>query len=281
MADSDFVIRGNNGAFASHATLAFPLAHLDARVYFNNMRPNALAPAVGHGLMIDDEIMGITAVGPNYMDVKRGCYDTIPAPHALNADVWFWRLAVTSDQHTYANGESASVKVLPYTPSGARVSVASSPPRNVTFQGRFIRPYPPGDFQIDGQPWYETTAVDLDGPSLVLTWTHRDRVLQADQFLGHDEASVGPEVGTTYFLRGYRADDLVTPIFTSDPISGDDYTYTMAQLIEDMRLHSLDTSEIVLYFHSERDGFESLYGYPIPLTITQPEDLGYRLGEAL
>ena len=66
---------------------------------------------------------------------------------------------------------------------------------------RQYRPYPPGKLQIGGVAY--PAAVEGD---VVLTWTHRDRVLQADQVVDTTQANIGPEAGTTYSARLLRAD---------------------------------------------------------------------------
>ena len=65
-----------------------------------------------------------------------------------------------------------------------------------------------------------------------LTWAHRDRIVQQDQLVAHDEASIGPESGTTYRVRIYRA-DIATPVRTVTGITTASFTYTAAMAAAD------------------------------------------------
>ena len=62
--------------------------------------------------------------------------------------------------------------------------------------------YLSGNVQVGGEP--EPAAVV---GQIVVTWAHRDKLLQADQLIPWISGPVGPEAGTTYSLRLFRKDN--------------------------------------------------------------------------
>lgn len=97
--------------------------------------------------------------------------------------------------------------------------------------------------------------VDIVRAEPLLTWAHRDRVLQQDQIVTHDEASIGPEPGVTYTVRIYDADTEL--LLNSYPdIAADTWTYTSA-------LQAADAApqEIIMEMVSVRDSLESWQSY--------------------
>jgi hypothetical protein len=284
MADSDYTIRGS-GAFAGVARLAADVSYLTSTLYWTNYKTNGTDPVVGDGVMVDDEIMRITSIGTGVIGVARGCYDTIPAPHSANADIWLFKNSIATDRRAYIGTETIGVKILPYTSGGGMVPVGSSPPNELTFNFRFARPYPPANVLVNGDPWFTFGFMMLlDDDELAFTWVHRDRVVQSDQLVGHTEASVGPEAGTTYVVRFYDEDDNLVAEY--DAISGTSFTYTMAMAqLDYVGLISEPADPINVYalLMSSRDDLDSTYAYRIDfmLDYIQPYGLGFRLGESL
>ena len=85
-----YIIEGG-GDFCPVATLAESVSYFDTRFSIRDLvitEGDELYP--GMAAMIGEEIVRVTAVGAGYVDVARGCSDTIPAPHGDTSDIWFY-----------------------------------------------------------------------------------------------------------------------------------------------------------------------------------------------
>lgn len=151
--------------------------------------------SVGKLAIIDSEIVRIDAIGAS-LTVSRGMLDTVPAAHAGGA-----RLVVFEDNlasQPFGNGAAVNVKLLPATVRG-RLPLADAPVDVVTMNQRHLRPYPPGNFKINGS----TFPSAVSGP-LTATWSHRNRLAQLSEPLTAQSAgAIGPEPGVTYTVRWY------------------------------------------------------------------------------
>lgn len=258
MANSDYKKNGN-GAFASSVALDTPLGPFDTSMTFTRARLSRPI-TVGMAAMAGDEIMRVDAVDGTTLTLRRGCADTVPAAHQADNVLWLFDASTTgSDRKERSAGEIASVKVSPFTIGGGGLDPANAPPLEVVFAWRFFRPYAPGQFRVNGERFTAQPTVDDNAPVLNLTWVHRDRVLQADQLVGHDDASIGPEPGTTYTLRVFNPlDGSVVRVETG--ISAVQFMYRRAQALFDLG----QPQEVVapyFTFHATRDGFDSFQGY--------------------
>lgn len=131
----------------------------------------------------------------------RGCLDTVPQSHAAGAFMMFWGDVSSSDRVEHFEFEDISVKLLTKTNRGT-LKVASAPTDVVTFGQRAIRPYPPGNLQINGG-YADVLAVG----DLTITWVGRDRTLQTTSvFESHTAGNIGPEAGVTYTFRAALVD---------------------------------------------------------------------------
>lgn len=154
--------------------------------------------AIGSSAVIDSEIVRVDAIDIVLatVTVGRGCVDTSPVVHAAGSRIWFADDFFSTDGIEYAAGETVQAKVRTRT-SQQLLSLADSPTDQAVLSGRQIRPYLPGLFRVGGIAWPAT--VPLSTP-LAVSWAHRDRVLQDDQLIDHEQISIGPEPGTTYTL---------------------------------------------------------------------------------
>lgn len=229
MANSDYTVRGQ-GVITPRGLLQVAIdeaTDLLTITGFQEVQGAADDLQVGMGVMIGDEILRLnTNVLPN-LTVSRGCGDTIPAPHAANSEVWFFSLNASSDNREYAATTEIAVKVLPVSAMDGPVPISAAPPHDLTFNWRFSRPYPPGLMLCNGLPWYiGIFEFEEEDTEFAFTWKHRDRVLQADQLVGHSEDTIGPEPGTTYTVRVIDAGDDVVHLATG--ITGEEWVYDRA-----------------------------------------------------
>lgn len=217
---------------------------------------------IGMAVMINDEIMRLNSRTLPTLSVSRGCADTLPAKlHEANSVVWFFDTDTGTDGREYTAASTIGVKLLPYTGGGGVVPIEHAPPHALTFNWRFARPYPPADIRCNGVPWDgQPQGFDAASSSLSLSWVHRNRVLQADQLIGHTEAGVTPESGTTYAITVHKQSGEVVRSVTVN--TGTTWSYTISQALADA---VGATGYIEL--GSQRDGFTSLQKRVIELVI--------------
>lgn len=279
MANSDYVVRTGGYGFCPVGYLTASIARLTTAVTMTGYTsPVPTGIRIGMAAMIDDEIVKVVSQSGNNLVLARGCCDTVPALHSSGAAIWFFDDSVGTDFVEYAGTETIGVKVLPRISSGAQVPVANSPPVGLTFNLRFARPYPPGLVEVDGTPWYTVRNLSQANPTLDISWAHRDRITQQDQLIDHLEASIGPEVGTTYELRIYKADNTLVRTVTGEV--GTSWAYVYATALTDFTAVAGDHNGYIM-LRSMRDGLASFQQYRIDFILRTPYGIGYRLGTSL
>ncbi len=265
MANSDYTQRGGGSPTPSamlSASINRAAANISVLAYSG---PSGVQPSVGMGLMINDEIMRVTSVSLPLIGVARGCADTVPARHNFGDMVWFFTAATGTDSVEYVATETIGVKLLMRSGSGS-MAVENSPPNALTFNRRFARPYPPGNFKVNGDSAFLAPLVlDVDEPEFVFTWSHRDRITQGDQLIGHEIGDIGPEPGTTYVLRIYNdTDDLSR---TVDNIAGNTVSYNIVHAMEDLDAGATEGVRVgYMTLHSKRNGYESFQGHRLDIS---------------
>jgi hypothetical protein len=268
--ETDFVVR-NHGAFTGAATLLGPIGPYDTEFTLTGVTDFNTSTLVGQAVLCDDEEIGVTAwdEATGEITVKRGVGDTIPVAHAAGATVWTLDDDAISDLREYLPGETVEAKVL--TRSVADIlELSEAATLSLEVVGRWNMPYPPGDVRVAGDP-----ALTLTGEHPTpfdLTWVHRDRLLQDDQLVGHDEASMGPEAGTTYTVRIYDSATPTVAIRTVTAIAGELWTYDAAMWAADG-----SPTSIFIELESERDGLVSYQHYRFSVVIAGGYGYGYGL----
>jgi hypothetical protein len=206
----------------------------------------------GQLAMIGTEIIRIDALvedaGEIIMTIGRACLDTSPQHHADGASVLFFGPGEVIETD-YLATETIDVKLLPRTAT-ALLSLAAAPVDSVTFDSRAIRPYPPGRFKLN-----DSYAQDQFASDVVLTWAHRDRTLQTTTVAeDHDDASIGPEAGTTYRVIAEALDGAGAVLSTvTDTNVGGVTTYDW----DDATVLPGGTVRVRFSVASVRDGYES------------------------
>lgn len=236
--------------FTGTALLTAAVGPLDT-LFAINAAVDIDSDLIGQALMIDDEIVKLSAIGVGTITVTRGCADSIPESHLAGARVWTVDDDLASDDREFATGEIVSTKVLTRTGSD-RLTEIEAVTETVTLISRHALPFPPGNVRVNGDGIYTTLGVYAVP---LLAWTHRDRIAQADALVAHSDASVGPEPGTTYRVRIYSlpADTLLR---TEGGIAGTSFTYTALMQTADGNPES-----VRFVLDSQRDGFSSWKAY--------------------
>lgn len=259
MSNADYSITGT-GSFCTIAILSGAVAPLATT--FNITGLKSVGPGdrfVGMAVLIDHEVVRLESISSTSITVARGCADTIPTAHAAGAQIWFFETTLTSNGIDYVASGTIGVKVLPATTSGT-LPIAYAPPEALTFNSRFVRPYPPGNFRADAAPWFSRIfSVSSSNPELTFTWVQRNRVVQQDVLVSHTESTVTPESGTTY-TAVVRLASNNSILRTVTGITGTTWDYTNAMATTDIGAATRPVA-MNIDFCSVRDGFESWQKY--------------------
>ncbi len=221
---------------------------------------------VGGAALMGSEIVQVTAFNATtgVATVVRGCLDTIPQTHTAGEFLFFYDDTLGSDNIEYNYLETPSAKLLTMTSEGV-LDIGSGATNSVQIQKRKDRPYPPGNVKVSGVGG--AVSIYLIDPlgeppgDKVITWTHRNKVTQADAFIGHTAGSVSPPAGVTYSLKFYTDPGNVLKR-TVTGLTGTTYTYTAVNQVADGIGHRC---RVELW--SVEGGLESLrkYNFVLPL----------------
>lgn len=134
--------------------------------------------------------------------VHRGLMDTTPKTHPIGTRIWFVFFGMgTSETTEYGDTESIEAKYLMKTLAGT-LDEGSASVNLHTFTSRTQRPYPPGNFLIEGEIFPEATdGNEAENAELNLTWAHRDRIFSLFNVDQGDPTQIGPEALVDYQLR--------------------------------------------------------------------------------
>lgn len=224
---------------------------------------------VGSGVLIDDEEMVIVSVDANnaQLTLGRGALDSVPARHVSGSRMWLYTDAMAFDQTDWSQNVQMYAKYLSFT-NGQKLDISQAGALTISTIARQAKPYPPGNVRINDTRYYEVQSVS---DVLNLSWAHRDRKSQDDQYFSHTYGSIGPETGVTYTVRVRRPDNQVVRQDTG--ITGTTWAYTSAMAAQDGALGSF-----IIELLSVRNGIESWQSYRMPITRA---GLGLNLGQYL
>lgn len=243
----------STGSFTGNAKLADDITAVQTEVELTDLQSFDTGN-VGQALYIGEELVRLDAFdeGTSMATITRGVADTIPQPHLANARLWTVDDDLVSDNRQYTEGETVYAKVLTRISSDV-LALEDAPEMSLELIGRQGRPYPPADVKVDDESIYSLTG---ENGEPVLTWASRNRITQADQLVGHFDASVAGEEGTTYNIRVYNLDDPDTPIREVTGITDLTWTYDAT-----MQAADNPTNVIHIELESERDGLVSWQHY--------------------
>lgn len=264
MSNADYVTRAIGQPFCPKARLASAVDPLDTVLAITGLQSTGPGDRwVGMAAMLGTEIVEVTQINDGNVHVKRGCADTVPSAHPTNTALWFFDSHVGTDGREYVGG-TVALKVLPKT-SSQPTPITYSPPQNITFSNRFIRPYPPANVLANGTSVFIATPRITVSVPLSLTVATRNRVVQADVLLGHTESSISPEVGQLTRVRVYRLSNEMVATYT---FSGTSWSYDRSTAATDLSLVG-DTGDSGAYLllDSTRDGYPSWQSYRLDFTI--------------
>lgn len=212
----------NNGEWCPTATVDEDAGPADTDFTLSDAARLHLV-AIGSPVLWEDELCRVDELNTEAGTIKlgRGCGDTVPVAHASGSRLWFFNGFEAVDTTEYTEGESIAVRMLSNTGS-QQLPLGAATPMALTFDSRQARPYPPANVTVNGD-WPRTDPIEGE---ITVDWSHRDRVLQADQLVDWYMASVGPEPGTEYFIRAI-ADATDTLIDELGPFSDGPQTFDL------------------------------------------------------
>lgn len=224
-------------------------------------------PAIGDGIIIDDEVMRIDEIDVENSRIKvgRGCIDTMPVAHSKLAKVRFFTDAIDTDNIEYLGSEVVDIKLLTQTSSGI-LNETIAPTESITIVNRQIRPYLAGNIKVNNVLYPDSV---LKADTYTLSFSHRDRVLQAEQLIDCLSENIGPEPGTTYSIE--IKDDSGVVVWA---LSTTDTTIELPYSSEDLDGNAVHS----LTLYSVRGDFESLHRFEVSLpaghivTEIEPEE---------
>jgi len=199
---------------------------------------------------IGAECVAVRAIdtGASTVTIDHGVLDTVPVDHVDGERIWFCDGVQGFDMTERANAETIDVKLLPATSLGV-LDVTSAAALPITMATRYQRPYPPGNVKVNG------TAYPAYGVSpFVITWAHRDRLLQTADFTAQDAGDIGPEAGTTYTVYAYGVDSAgaETLFYSNSGITGTTDTLDFAT-----DPPTASAVSVSIRISSVRDGYQS------------------------
>lgn len=259
--ETDYTLYGNGG-FTAWLTLGVDLLPLDdmLTVAPENRSNFATEYVVGMVVLIDDEHIQFVSFDEDtgIAVLARGVADTIPSPHATGTTIWLVDDEMVSDNREYQDGEIVLAKALTRT-STDFLSPELAVEDRLEVNQRVYRPYPPANVRVNGVSIFD--ARDAQTEPLV-TWAHRDRIMQQDVPIGHGEPSVGPEAGVTYNVRVYQPDG-VTLVSETDIGAVDTWTFNTAA-----QVGAGSPSRVIVELESKRDGVASQFHYRFEVVIS-------------
>ena len=247
--------RRSTGAFAPWAALDTAVGLYDTT--FSYLTGDDLtSPTLPCAALIDGEIVRVDAIDEDLKEitVARGCQDTVPQVHADGATLLFLDGYQTVDTREYIEGDEIHVRVLPRTATQL-YPFDTAADYLLPIVARHLKPLPPADLQVNGTPYGEVSNVA--GLDAVFTWVERNRLVQMDTLVGHNEATVAAEAGTTYNVRVMSGSTLVRE---TTGIAVSTYTYSQADWVADGSIAAL-----TFMVESERDTVVSFTRYVVRL----------------
>jgi len=212
--------------------------------------------SIGDGIIIDDEFMRIDEfdVETNTLTVGRGCIDTLPTFHHAGSTIRFYMSVLETDHIEYISGETVGVKLLTQTNAG-RLDEDIAPVEKIVISNRQIRPYLPCNIKVNNS-LYPDIIEPAD--SYIVSFTYRDRLLQADRLIDCLSDNIGPEPGTEYIVEiaDYYTKEILWSFNATDTLIALPYVSNQDHIYDDRH---------ILTLYSMRDGYESLYKFTAEL----------------
>lgn len=196
---------------------------------------------------LDAEMIRIDEITTTGIRVARGCYDTVPAPHAAGTRIWFFMGAHGNDPTAYPErvvagvlGGALQVKMRPLS-YGPQLSLDDVPTDRLVTKSRTQRPYPPGQVMVNNASWYLGGRVTAANP-LNISWVDRHRTAQGDRVVDHSAPDQGREEDQLYHLK---------ISVTVTPRGGDSYVAIIREVTQ------AEKTFVYTYDMAKQDGYRA------------------------
>jgi len=248
---SDDYVSKATGAHSPAATLTDALGKTDTVLDYTDSVNIGVVSLGTYAYIVNSgskyEAVRIDAITDTTITVKRGVLDTVPVPHDAGSTILFAQGFESTDKVIYLPTETVDTKIQTRTGRGT-LDVTTATVTSVTMAQRQNLPYPPGLFRINSSSYPATITGEL-----TVSWAHRDRTQQTATIIDQDEASIGPEAGTTYTVKIYG--DGGTLKHTITGLTGT--SYTLAEATEKAANGGNWNSSLRVVLTAVRDGLDS------------------------
>ncbi|SIQ31112.1 phage tail protein [Marinobacterium stanieri] len=201
--------------------------------------------------------------GDTLVFLDRGTADTSPREISAGTALYLFNEDYTYSTEEFATGESASAYALPST--GREDYQGPYTYHHVDIASRVHLPYPPANVKVDGV--YGFTPIEISSNQIVLTWNHRDRVLQSNLSVHwFIESDYGPEAGTTYRVE-VDAVDAENNILQASYIDRDLGTVSTETIDLTIDVPPAGTQYLHIRLYSVRGGLDCLQPYETQVSV--------------
>ncbi|WP_017365807.1 phage tail protein [Methylococcus capsulatus] len=258
------------GIFTPTAVLTAMLPQSAVQVSVGLTSGIGLEEVTAGGLtVIDGEWLKVVSLdlATQTVTLERGMLDTVPASHPAGSRIWFvdgFRHYLTPE---YVAGETVRVKLLTRTARGTLPEAAATE-MSLPLNKRFIRPYCPGNAQINGKRYPTAVAGEIN-----VSWATRNRQSQTAYLVLQTEGAITPEAGQTVTVRFYNENGSLRR--TVSGIAGSGTTWPLAQELADSGLGRVN-AHVKVEIEASRDGYVSWQKHVIEFDRT---GYGLRYGD--
>ena len=246
--------------FCPNASLKNDIGYTDSSFELENVAEFELLEA-NHRIQINDEIMAFVSFDAvtNVVNVKRGCFDTVPQKHEAGSKIFGWDNYAGIDDLEYLSGENVSLKSLTLTGSDV-LELNEAATYSLTLSSRAIRPYPSANVKINGEYYPQDIETDL-----ILTWVDRNRSQETGGApLGFFDHGIVIEANTQTHLILSQLDENLIELATSNAnVTGaTSYTMPIATMQADARFVKITLKTL-------RDEYECLQPFEYTVELSQ------------
>jgi hypothetical protein len=216
-------------------------------------------------------VVGVSVVGGNqFVDLQRGCLDTIPHAWSAGVEAWFVNANDTIDDDSDLQaGMTAEYWILPRTSFGL-LDRADTDVKSAVLTDRPWLPTRPANVSVEGVFFDGLTPIDARAlTQLNVDWSNRNRLTEDSVMLPWDSPTVTVEAGQTTTVAVY---DLLGILITAhDGLTGTSFILPKT---------SFGTADYgFVKVTSKRAGLESLQGHKILVWAADNLGYGYNYGE--
>lgn len=194
----------------SRATLALPLTFETSSVTTINNASKG-AGIIKESLALigstegTQELCLVTAVGNSTVTLTRGILDTVPRAWPAGTPIWFIpRDADIIDSAKRIVDQPVTYRLLSVTSEG-RLRISQAPDLDYVATARPWLPLRPANCKVQGVG-NGPMVLDSSGPSVYLSWSNRNRLLEDSVLLPWNGGSVAVEYGQTTTITILQAD---------------------------------------------------------------------------